>query len=847
MTQEINYKVNAWLTTKGTFLDQMKAGGAAADTFSSKWSSAGARFSSVGRSIQGSTGAMVTSLAKVGALGAGVGAAGGLAAATKTGIGFNRMMEDTQITTATMFTAFNLGAQDAKVLSGETSKFAANMERASAMQSEIWDIAKRSPGTFRQANEAYSMMASGLSGATKDLERQKDILEKSVQLAGITEGDFRQLGSDVGRIVSGLAGLDVLTWARLVGPFGEAMAEVTQKEIPADLAKAFNQLAPEKRLQILEKVLTRIPPEVGEEYAKSFGGIVSAASSELEVMAGNFAKPLFMSMKTSLARLTAEGGILSGGTGAKLNQLSDVLGNRLANAFERGVSAMERVVTFIANNWETLWLKARQAAIIAATAIKLAMVAGVTRLVAGKLVSGIGVGMRAVGAAREGIGFARQKSAPAAMATSKAIASGMDATKRAFVFMAREAKTLPNAIHIGFLLTAVGFVTMIEKARRLPALVRLGLGEVKLAFGSMVAKAKTLPATVSAGFVATKAAFVQMAAKARAMGLRGMLGAGRAGLAGAAGRARVGLAGAAGAVGGRMRGAGSGLAALFGKGAQGGMLKLVTAGTMLVALAGPALMLGIVFGGLAVAFGGMAAYIGSKWKEISTTIVTAIDEGRITLVPLMTSLFTLWVRLKLVGEAFLGGSDSAVTFGSMLDVAVGMVDAASKGIGYFIQGLAFLVRAFGAVKAGIAGVVGVVAWMLEMLSKVPKVGGGLADTAAEMRKSQASWQESTQGTFDTAEKLAQTADKIFGIKLSADDRSKAEARAKSLDDRLKSFFKGEEKLNKPKGAKVNVGKVEMNIQLDEPDPDRVMALLVKPLMKLTQGRTQAFSTTESGA
>src|SRR5690349_12721751 len=159
MSEEINYKVNAWLTTKGSFLEQMRAGGRAADDFSSRWSAAGSRFNDVGNRISGTTGGMLANIGKVGAVGFGTAAAGGIAAATSRGLEFNKMMEASQLTTATMFTAFNMGAQDVKVLSGETSKFAANLERAEAMQGEILRIAKESPGAFRDINLMYTMMA----------------------------------------------------------------------------------------------------------------------------------------------------------------------------------------------------------------------------------------------------------------------------------------------------------------------------------------------------------------------------------------------------------------------------------------------------------------------------------------------------------------------------------------------------------------------------------------------------------------------------------------------------------------------------------------------------------------
>lgn len=903
MSQEINYKVNAWLTTKGSFLDQMGQASRAAEDFSSKWSTAGQRFNEVGMRIAGTTGQMLGGLAKAGAVGLGAGLAGGLAGATAKGIAFNKLIEDSQLTTATMFQAFNMGANDVDVLAGKTSQFAANLERAAAMQGEIYSIAKESPGTFANINESYTMMASGLSGITKDLERQRNILEKSAVLVGLTEGDYKQLGSDVGRIAQGLAGMDVRTFAALQGPFGEAMAEVTKKQIPKDLAAAFNKLAPEERLKTLETVLNRIPPEVGQAFGKSFEGAVSTAESAMDQLAGGFSRPLFDSIKSTMVRLSGEGGMLGGKSLEKLEHAADFLGRKIAVAFERGVSFIERAVGFLTDNWQELWMRARAAAAVTATAIKIAFVAGLTRMVAGSIISGIGTAMRGAATAKAiatpiaawiakqsratHVGIVRGSKGKGSGLTGLIgrgvgeVASGFESTRKAFAVMAREAKALPSLVATGLMLTKLAFDEAVSRAKGLPALARTGLAWVKTGFGVMVAKAKglpaavrrgiasvqsgflrmsiaahsafgtavakarTLPAVIRTGFASTKKAFIQMAVQARAMGARGMLAAAGArarqagsGMMGMMGRGRQRLGGALGR-------AGKGLGSLFGRGAAGGLSKLATAGTMLTAIAGPALILGVVLGGLAVAFGGIAAYITANWQKISSTLIAGLEQGKITLVPLMTSLYTLWMRLQMVGEALLGGGDATSKFNGILNMAITMIDFTSKGVGWLIKGLALMVGVLGALKLGIAGIVGVVAWVLEMLAKVPKVGAGLKDTANEMRASQASWMSGAQDTFTQSEKLGRAADKIMNAKLSPEDFAKAEAKGKQLEGKLKDFLEGAGKKDK-KGPKVNVGTVNMNLNLEEPDPDRVMAMLVKPLMKMAGGRTQAYAATEEG-
>lgn len=784
MAETINYKINAWLTTKGSFVDQMKGGARAADDFATRWSSAGASYQAVGQQIAGSTGQMISAMARTGAVGLGGALVGGLVKATHAGVSFNRSMEDAGLTVGTMFQAFNMGASDVDVLAGKTSQFSANLERAAAMQGEIYEIAQKSPATYSQINREYQMMASGLSGVTTDLVRQRNILEKSAVLAGIVEGNYDMLGADIGRIAQGMAGMDVRTFAALQGPFGEAMAEVTQKQVPADLAAAFNKLAPEDRLKTLETVLSRIPPEVGEAYGKSFGGLVSTTASGLEQIAGRFTQPLFNSIKTALARFTGEGGILGGDTLETLMTMADFFGRRVEGAFARATSWLERAVGFITDNWEMLYDKARRSAVIVATAIKVAMVGGVTRMLAGSIVSGIGVAMRGASAVSQ-IGGSLKRFVG-------------DQTKAAHMGIARGMKRQQSGTNRhGALGTLVRGLRGARTDWRGPR--QAMVAAVKSSFGRI----------------------------GKGPGLLELIGRGAGRVAGRGSDRK-------GALGG------------FFRMVDKGVLKIATTGTMLVALVGPALILGTVLGGLAVAFGGVAAYITENWQRISSTLIEGLEAGKISLTPLMTSLYTFWMRLVLVGEALIGGGDATSTFNGFLDMAIGIIDTGSTALGWFIQGLSLMVGALAAVKLGISAFMGVVAWALEQLSKLPKVGSGLADTAKSIRASQAEWFRGAQDTMTKSEKLSRTADKIIGARLSAADKAKAESKAKGLEKRLGDFLKGEGKAAKGRGAKVKVDKVNVTVNLEEPDPDRVMTMLVRPLEKMAGGRTQAYGAMEEG-
>ena len=64
---------------------------------------------------------------------------------------------------------------------------------------------------------------------------------------------------------------------------------------------------------------------------------------------------------------------------------------------------------------------------------------------------------------------------------------------------------------------------------------------------------------------------------------------------------------------------------------------------------------------VAVAIAGVGAYFVEHWDRIAGSIVKGLQDGSITLVPLMTSLYTFYLRLVMVGEALMGGSSAVGT------------------------------------------------------------------------------------------------------------------------------------------------------------------------------------------
>lgn len=399
MADQVNYYVNAYLRVRGQFAKQIQQQARSLRGLSKSLEGVSARLNTMGRATMGQTGVIAANFARIGA-GAALAAGGaGLGLMVQNGIEFNRTMENATLSVGTMYQAFNLGANAAEVLSGETDQFAYNVQQAEAMMDSIYGIAKKSPASFRQIAESYQYMAAGLSGVTGDLERQRNILEKSAVLGGLVDGDYRQLGADIGRLASGQAGLDVRTFAALQKPIREALSDVTGKEVTKNLAQAFNEAAPEARLKTLEQVLGRIPPSVGEAFATSFDGIVSTTKSNLETLSSAITSPMFDAIKRTLVRFNSEGGIFGTDSVKRLESIAAYIGDGIGKGVEWGAKKLEKAVTYIRDNFEKIVDQLKVSGAAMAVAIKSALVIGTTKFVAGAAMVGVSKGTAAAGKA----------------------------------------------------------------------------------------------------------------------------------------------------------------------------------------------------------------------------------------------------------------------------------------------------------------------------------------------------------------------------------------------------------------------------------------------------------------
>lgn len=733
MPQGVTYDVNANLRAYGSFKREMATAASSADQLGKSYGSMSDRLIRSGERVAGTFAQTGRELARAGLLAGAAGLAGGVALAAREGIRFNNEMEQGTLGLATMYTTFGLAANSAAVMRGEMTEFQKSTELAASMQQEIFDIAKASPATFSDMRTAYESMAPGVTAVTKDLLRQRDLMKKISVLGFTTGGDYKQLGMDIGRIVQGVAGVDVAVFRALAPNFKKAFKEVTGEDVTGDFTAQFNKMAQQSgdtALKVVEAALAAVPPEANKAFEESFGGMSATIQSQLQVIAGAFGAPLMDSMQKAMSKVAGEESPLD-----RLEIVARFAGGLLARAADHIFSRLIAGAEYVANNWMMIATRIQEAGVLAGVALKAASVIATARLVAGYGMIAVGKGAAAAQAVGAGVGRARAG-----------------------------AKKFAQAEHL-------------RRGRRMSA---RGPSKVQKAFGVLAA----------------------------------MLG------------------------------------AKVGPNLDRTILRFATMSTVLAA--GTLAFGGIIvaLSAVAVVVGGFTAYVVSNWDKIKTSIVTAIQDGRITLVPLITALYTFWERLKLVGEAIFGNIEPAGVMAGGLNMMTGAVDLASTVLGGMIRVVAFGIEAWGALKLGMAAVFQLIGDGLRMMAKIPKVGAGLDDAILSIENMSVGLHDSAQNSFAQADKFKRAADAIAEAQLTPMQLDAAKKKAASLEQSLADMLDGTGKdADKKKdraGRKMTI-KQEIVINTTDPDVDRLMAGFISFAERQSDKRVQPYeSAAEQG-
>lgn len=406
----VNYEVNAWLRVRGDFAKQMQRTAKHVAPVQKRFAGMSDSIGRMGQSMMGNTAAAVGNWGKMAAVSAAVAGGAGLGLIVREGMRFNQEMESSKNQIATIFQMFGQNKMIQGQLATESEQWAANLQLADSAFQEIWDIAKESPAGLSDVVHLYQSAASGLATQTMDVTRQMGFIRKAVLAGGLAEGDYKVLGSQIGRILAGSAGAEMNVWQVLKKPLLEAGQQmevngkaIFDKAMPLGdkMTQAFNKLGDDSRMKLLEKALERLGGPVAKQFAESMDGLKGTFTSNLQLMAGSFSKPLFEGWRQFLKRTNLdEGGLFDDAGMKRWMEAAHMAGVLLAGAADKVLSRAESAAKFIRDNWERLMQQTHTIFQVGAGLVKGAFMFGVAKWIAGLTLMGFGKGASALGKAK---------------------------------------------------------------------------------------------------------------------------------------------------------------------------------------------------------------------------------------------------------------------------------------------------------------------------------------------------------------------------------------------------------------------------------------------------------------
>lgn len=737
----IDYSVNAWLRVRGDFGKQMQKAARQVEPMQKRFAGLADGASRMGQSMMGNTAATAANWGKMAVASAAVAGAAGIGLVLREGMRFNQEMESAKNQIATIFQMFGQNKSVQGRLASESEQWAANVALADSAFQEMWDIAKESPAGLGDVVQMFQASAAGLATQTMDVQRQMDFMRKAVLAGGLTGGDYKVLGAQVGRILAGSAGAEMNVWQVLKKPLLQAAStmEETKKQFkegmaPDKMTQEFNKLGGDLRLKMLEQAMGSLGGSVAKQFAESMDGLRGTMTSNLQVLAGSLTKPLFEGWRQFLKRANLDqGGIFDDDSMKKWMEAAHMAGVLLATGADKILRRAEQAAAYIRDNWERLMQQAHTTFQIGAALFKGAFIFGLTKWIAGLTLMGFGRGANAIGRGR-------------AIAGDVAGLFG-------------------------------------DHAKR----THLGLGK---GMGG------------------------------RGQGLLGMMG--------------------------------GGLGAIFGKlgtdktfrWLDQGVLKIASLATTFAGLATAAVVLGVAFGVVFAIVGGLAAYIIANWDAIKSSIVKALDEGRISFVPFLTALYTFWERLKLLGGVLFAGSSGADMLSGSLMVGTKAFELLSDALAFVMDTIAVMIGIWGALKLAFQGVMKIV---LEALELFGAIGAIDEKTLGRARGNYEQYAAGVLETFEKAGQIHDAADKIRNFELSELDMEKIKKQAKEWEKKVADTLSGKGLDRKsPKGPTVKIDHLTINQDLRDTDPDRLYSAFIKPLERLADQRVQPFEALDAG-
>lgn len=216
--------------------------------------------------------------------------------------------------------------------------FAEAQRQSESLFAQIQDDAIRSTATSQELFGIFQGIYGPLRNAGVATGEIRTTMLDAVSAANALGVDLPQATRDITAMARGAAGLDVRLFSMLRST--GAIAEDAQ---------AFNALSAPERISRMQAALGRFSG-AADAYGRSFAGVTSTFRDVVQNLGGALMGPAFN-------RLTAWLGRLNERLIANRDSIRGVFtaaGERLADALQRAFDRVDRVMDYVANNWDDI-------------------------------------------------------------------------------------------------------------------------------------------------------------------------------------------------------------------------------------------------------------------------------------------------------------------------------------------------------------------------------------------------------------------------------------------------------------------------------------------------------------
>lgn len=394
------YEVVANLRLTGKFADKVKRATAGLPKLSSGLLRMAQMAERMGASMSRAL-TVVATLGKTLGLVIGAAATGGMFLLARGGARFAAEMEQAKLNIGTMFQLFGQaqGTLGDSVTAAEAWHI--NLALAERTMENFLKLQRQTPAGAADLVTIYQNAAAGLAQTGAALERQEKFITSMSLLGPALGNDFRQIGADISRMLTGGAGLDVRTWTILRTNITEAARELglIDKSIQGadQITQEWNKnLTQPDKLRALEMAISRLGPEIKDTFGKSLGGLVTTTSSNMKVLKKALMQPLVSGYRNFLEVANRESSILFGTEAmARWGDILQHFGEIAARGADKLFIAIVRGADYLANNVGKVERAIKAGFEAGAFIVKAVIAKTIFSAIAGPLLSLSGRGVRA--------------------------------------------------------------------------------------------------------------------------------------------------------------------------------------------------------------------------------------------------------------------------------------------------------------------------------------------------------------------------------------------------------------------------------------------------------------------